>query len=193
MNCGGFVNFDSVKILSKKQKEITLRMISPSEAQALLDSMIEIAETSPYILTNAEFFKNTSVEFETNWIDGYNTDPRSVLIVAELQKKIVGILDFKSFKNSKMSHRGILGISLHHSVRGEGIAEKLFQKLFSEIQKIDDLSIVELAVMSDNHQAYHLYKKVGFIEVGRMPRAFKLSDGSFCDDIQMILNLYQGR
>lgn len=187
------MNFDSVKIVTKKQKEITLRMISPSEAKALLDSMVEIAETSSYILTNADFFKNTSVEFETKWIEGYNTDSRSVLIVAELQNKIVGILDFKSYKNSKMSHRGILGISLHHTVRGEGLAEKLFEKLFSEIQKIDDLSIVELAVMGDNYQAYHLYKKVGFVEVGRIPRAFKLADGNFCDDIQMILNLNQSR
>lgn len=183
------MNFSSVKVITKKQKEITLRMIDSSDAQLLLNSMIEIAETSPYILTNADFFRNTSVEFETKWIEGYNTDPRSVLIIAESKDKIVGILDFKSYKNLKMSHRGILGISLHHSVRGEGLAEKLFRKLFSEVQKIKDLSIIELVVMGDNHQAYHLYKKIGFVEVGRIPNAFRLSDGKFCDDVQMILNL----
>lgn len=183
------MDFNSVQIITKKNKEVTLRMIEPSEAQTLLNSMVEIAETSPYILANADFFRNTSVEFESKWIEGYNTDSRAVLIVAELQKKIVGILDFKAYKNVKMSHRGILGISLHHSIRGEGLAEKLFEKLFSEVQKIHDLKIIELAVMGDNHQAYHLYKKVGFVEVGRIPKAFKLADGNFCDDIQMILNL----
>ncbi len=183
------MNFSSVKILTKKQKEITLRMINSSEAQLLLNSMIEIAETSPYILTNADYFRNTSIEFEIKWIEGYNSDPRSVLIIAESKDKIVGILDFKSYKNVKMFHRGIIGISLHHSVRGEGLAEKLFEKLFSEVQKISDLTIIELAVMSDNVPAFHLYKKVGFKEVGRIPNAFKLDDGKLCDDIQMTLNL----
>jgi RimJ/RimL family protein N-acetyltransferase len=183
------MNFDSVKVTTKKQNEVILRMINSSEAQSLLNSMVEIAETSPYILTDANFFRNTTIEFETKWIEGYNNDPRSILIVAELNNKIVGLLDFKSYKNIKMSHRGLLGISLHHSVRGEGLGEKLFEKLISEIKRIKDLTIVELAVMGDNHQAYHLYKKMGFIEVGRIPKAFKLTEGNFCDDVQMALRL----
>lgn len=55
------MNFDSVQVLTKKKKEITLRMIESIEAQGLLNSMLEIAETSPYILTNADFFKNASL------------------------------------------------------------------------------------------------------------------------------------
>lgn len=183
------MKFDSVNIVTKNQNKVTLRMIEPSEAQALLSTMVEIAETSPYLLTDANFFRNTSLDFETKWIESYNNDSRSILIIAELKNKIIGLLDFKPYKNARICHRGILGISLHPSVRGEGIGEKLFDKFITEVQKIDDLMIVELKVVGDNQQAYHLYKKMGFVEIGRNPDAFKLADGKFSDDVEMVLRL----
>jgi RimJ/RimL family protein N-acetyltransferase len=183
------MRFEQKKIITKKGNEIILRMILPNEAQALLDSMVEISSTSPYILTTPDFFKNTSVEFETSWINKYNIDPRSILVVAQFNNRIVGVLDFSAYTNAKTRHRGVLGISLHQSIRGEGVGEALFKKLIYEIQKVDDLTAVELSVMGENQQAYGLYKKMGFIEVGRNPRAFKISDDKFCDDIQMVLRL----
>lgn len=183
------MHFDPIKVLTKKQNEIILRMIEPTEAQSLINSMVEIAETSPYILMSADNFKNTSVEDEVKWIESYNNDPRAVLIVAELNNRIVGILDYKSYKNPKIRHRGVLGISLHHSVRGEGLGELLFKKLIFEAGKIEDLMMIELSVMGDNLQAYHLYRKVGFVEVGRKTKAFKQPEGNYCDDVQMVLKL----
>lgn len=183
------MQFNSVTVVTKKHKEVVLRMAKTEEAQALIDSMVEISETSPYILMSAENFKNTKLDDEIKWIESYNADPRALLIVAQKEDQIVGILDFKAFKNPKIRHRGLLGISLHHTVRGEGLGELLFKKLITEAKKIDDLTMIELSVMADNHQAFHLYKKVGFVEVGRKPKAYKQPDGQFCDEIQMVLAL----
>ena len=44
---------------------------------------------------------------------------------------------------------------------------------------------VELGVYSDNARARHLYSKMGFKEYGINPRAFKLPDGTYCDEIIM--------
>ncbi len=183
------MNFETTKVLTKNQRSVTLRMASVNEAQELLNAMVEIAETSPYVLSSPEHFKNMSLEDEIKWINSYNDDPRAVLVVAEFDNKIVGILDFKSYKNIKSRHRGGFGISLHHTIRGEGLGELLFKKLISEVKKISDLIMIELSLMSDNHQAYHLYKKVGFVEVGRKPMAYKQPDGRFNDDVQMVLKL----
>lgn len=161
-------------------------MAEINEAKALIDAVAEIALTSPYILMSAEEFKKTKIEDEEKWIEGYNTHPQGLLIIAELNKKIVGVLDFRTYKNAKMAHRGALGISLHECVRGEGLGEQLFKKLFEEISKnISGLKTLELSVMGDNVQAFHLYKKVGFTEIARRPKAFKQPDGSFCDEILM--------
>lgn len=183
------MQFESTKVITKKQKEVTLRMPLISEAEAVLNAMVEIAETSPYILLSADDFRKKTIEDETKWIDNYIKDPRSFAIIAEFENKIVGILDFQSFKNLKTRHRGGLGISLHQSMRGEGLGVLLFKKLLQEIKNIEGLMQIELSVMSDNIQAYHLYKKVGFVEVGRRPNAYRQPEGNFCDDIYMVLLL----
>lgn len=45
---------------------------------------------------------------------------------------------------------------------------------------------VELTVMSENKRAISLYERQGFIAVGRMPNAYLMKDGSFCDEISMV-------
>lgn len=180
------MHFSSAKIITKKNKEVILRMAEIDEAKVLIDAVVEIALTSPYILMTAEDFRKTKVEDEEKWIEGYNSHPQGLLIIAELDKKIVGVLDFRTYKNAKMAHRGALGISLHDSVRGEGLGELLFKKLFEEVSRnISGLEIMELSVMGDNIQAFHLYQKVGFKEIARRPKAFKQPDGSYCDEILM--------
>ena len=45
---------------------------------------------------------------------------------------------------------------------------------------------LELEVYSDNSRAIHLYEKFGFERYGIQPRAFKLKDGSYRDEIIMV-------
>jgi len=45
---------------------------------------------------------------------------------------------------------------------------------------------VELGVFEDNSRARHLYEKLGFQEQGRTLRAFRLKDGTYRDEIQMV-------
>lgn len=45
---------------------------------------------------------------------------------------------------------------------------------------------LELGVFADNDRALCLYKKMGFEEIGRIPRAFRLPDGSYIDEITMV-------
>ena len=45
---------------------------------------------------------------------------------------------------------------------------------------------LELTVMSENKRAISLYERQGFIAVGRMPNAYLMKDGSFCDEISMV-------
>ena len=42
------------------------------------------------------------------------------------------------------------------------------------------------ATVEDNPRARHLYEKLGFQEQGRTLRAFRLKDGTYRDEIQMV-------
>jgi len=47
----------------------------------------------------------------------------------------------------------------------------------------------ELTVVEGNDRAYHLYESLGFKECGRVPNANKYDDGTYSDDILMVLSL----
>lgn len=59
------------------------------------------------------------------------------------------------------------------------------------IRKIKDQGYeqAELTVVGGNDGAYHLYESLGFKEYGRIPDANKYDDGTYSDDILMVLPL----
>jgi putative acetyltransferase len=174
---------------TKKNKSITFRSPEIADAQRIIDTMVEVATTAPYILNTPESFRSKPLEDEVKWIEKYLENPRGMIILAEHAGKVVGILDFTAYKSDKMRHRGILGVSVHSDMRGEGVGQLFFKKLLQEVRVIEGLTHIELSMMSENHEAYHLYKKVGFKEFGRRPQAYKQPDGSFCDEVMMAIEL----
>lgn len=178
-------------VITKKNKTVKLRAPHIDDAQSLIDAMVEVATTSPHIIMTGADFQAKSVQDQQEWIQKYNDNPRGFVILAEHEGKIVGVLDFGGGQRNKTQHRGSLGISLHSDLRGEGLGQLLFKKLLAEVKNIEGLTQVELSVMSENQTAYHLYKKVGFKEFGRRPNAYRMDDGSFNDEIMMVMPLLE--
>ncbi|MBP3824546.1 MAG: GNAT family N-acetyltransferase, partial [Butyrivibrio sp.] len=48
---------------------------------------------------------------------------------------------------------------------------------------------MELGTYADNEKGLALYRKMGFQEMGKNLRAFKLKDGTYIDEINMVLFL----
>lgn len=57
------------------------------------------------------------------------------------------------------------------------------------LQKIKEQGFeqAELMVVGGNDRAYHLYESLGFKECGRIPKANKYDDGTYSDDVLMVL------
>lgn len=49
----------------------------------------------------------------------------------------------------------------------------------------DGVEQITLAVTSSNHAAVGLYQSVGFVQVGRIPRALRV-DGLYYDELNMV-------
>ena len=62
------------------------------------------------------------------------------------------------------------------------------QRLLQEI-KAQGFEQAELTVVGGNERAYHLYESLGFQECGRIPNANKYDDGTYAEDIFMVLPL----
>lgn len=173
---------------SKKGKLIRIRCVEENEAFKLKEAMVEIAKTSPFILSTPQDFQKMTLEQEQKFISSHNEHERYLLIVAEHENRFVGILNF-SANRKKAHHRGYLGISLHHDYRKEGIAKMLFSTLIDFSKTLTNLKYLELDMMSSNQDAFELYKKVGFELVHVLPDAFEISEGKFVDNYFMRMKI----
>ncbi|WP_374034226.1 N-acetyltransferase family protein [Bdellovibrio bacteriovorus] len=176
-------------VQTKSGDSIILRPALVTEAASVLNAFKEILPTSPYILSTVESAATKTVETQVKWITAANEDPRSALIIAEHEGRIVGITNMAAFKDSKRSHRAGLGMSVHHDYRGQGLGEALLRRLIEVAQSLEGLRFLELNVMSANKAAHRLYLKLGFKQIGYQELAYRQPDGTFTDDICMCLDL----
>ena len=88
----------------------------------------------------------------------------------------------------KICHRADVSIALRKAYWGLGLGKALLTRVLTLAKELG-YEQVELEVISGNDRALRLYERLGFVQTGRTPRAFRYDDGSFRDEIQMVLRL----
>ena len=81
------------------------------------------------------------------------------------------------FRTSKWTKNSCyLGMDIHKNFRGKGYAKDAYNEFFSFIKKkYPNINKLMLEVIESNTRAYNLYKKLGFVEIGRKPHNNKIS------------------
>jgi len=107
------------------------------------------------------------------------------LVNAYVDGKIIADLGVICMRNLlKMRHRAYLGMSVQKDYWGKGLGTFMIKLAIEQARK-NGFEQLELGVFSDNEKAIHPYEKVGFKQYGYTPRAFKLKDGTYRDEIIM--------
>jgi len=91
-------------------------------------------------------------------------------------------------RRGKSYHVAYFGIYLQPQFRNMGIGTHLIKAII-EIARGKGLEMIELSVFSSNRRALELYQKFGFQEIGRVKKGVRFSDGTYSDEIIMVLNL----
>jgi RimJ/RimL family protein N-acetyltransferase len=168
--------------ISKSGKEIKFRYPTIDDAEILKNYINKISLEKTFILMQGV---QKTLRDEIKWIQNFLKTPnKTVIILAFVDKKLVGVSDI-SLKDEAKKHIGSFGITITKKFRGQGIGEKLMDLVISEsIKNIKDLKIIELEVFGQNKTAQNLYRKLGFIEYGKLPKSLKRR-GQFDDAIYM--------
>ena len=111
------------------------------------------------------------------------------LIGAFRKEQMIGcVMVLKEGNHIKFRHKAGIGIFILQKYCGIGLGRQLMEYAIENARKTE-LEQLKLGVFDDNVAAIRLYEKLGFREWGREPHAFKLKDGSYRDEIQMVLFL----
>ena len=158
-----------------------VRVANIRDAESLLNYLTEF--TSEGCITVPILTKLPTIEQEKKWIEA-RTDNKGILIIAEDDKKVVGLIETVIPKTKEFEHNCEFGMSVLATYRKKGIGKKLLSE-FLKWAKTSDLLRVELNVFSINESAIKLYEKYGFSEDGRRVNAVKLKTGKYCDLVHM--------
>ena len=164
---------------------VTIRSIEPEDAPLMLQYIKIMLGETPFLLRTPEEFNYTPEE-EARILSGRKNDPRSLMLVAEMNGQIIASADICSHgAKSRVMHRGELGISVRKDYWRQGIGSALMERLL-EFAAQCGYEQIELTVESKNHRALGLYVKYGFVVYGTRPHGMKYPDGSYDNDYLMV-------
>lgn len=171
---------------TKDGKPFIIRKPTATDAEAIIRYSKILFASTDQVLTIPEEYSIT-VEAEIKWIESINSNPNSLLLIAEMDSAIVGFLFFIHNSKQKIAHTGEFGVNVHPDFQGQGIGQKLIETLL--IWAIQNVQIekVFLQVFATNHNAIKLYHKLGFREEGRHINAVKQLNGAYVDILQLYI------
>ncbi len=101
---------------------------------------------------------------------------RGVNLIAELDGKVIGILECEQGGLSKTAHTlNIQQLNILAAYRKFGIASALFKKIF-DISHSKRINVLFLHVAANNNPAIASYKKFGFVKTGYIKNQFRFGN-----------------
>jgi len=182
------MTFTEKTITLKDGRICILKPPVPEKAEEMIGFLKQIAGETQFMTRYPDEIKK-DVEDERAFISSTLENPRSVMIVAEAEGKIIGNCSvFCNSENRKIRHRCSMGIALQEDFWAQGLGTVMLGMLI-EFAKQIGYEVMELIVVADNTRAQGLYRKYGFVESGRYYHGMKFDDGSYHDEILMYKEL----
>ena len=181
------MNIPGSTVMLKDGRAALLRSPVPTDAAQLNDYLRQTSGETHFMVRYPEEC-NQSLEQAQKRLQAMLDDERSFMLAAFLDGELVGNCGVNAMAPKdrfKMRHRASLGISIKKKAWGLGLGTVLMTKALEQAKE-NGFAQVELGVFADNERAQGLYHKLGFTEMGRIPRAFYLKDGTYRDEIQMV-------
>lgn len=176
------------EVILRDGRRILLRSPGAADAGQMLENM-RVTSGETYFMARYPEEIVRPLEMQSRILEEICADEEDFLVGAFFEEKMVGCAGLnKVSEHIKNRHRGGFGISIRQQFCDAGLGTLMLQEVLQTARKTH-FEQIELGVFEDNPRAIHLYEKCGFVPWGRQPRAFKLKDGTYRDEIQMILIL----
>lgn len=169
----------------KNGQMLLVRPMRKTDLKDLLKYANKLSREKTFVLFQGE---KITLKQEQRFVDSHLRtikERTGISLLVFIDRKLVGITEMASKKNSVLRHVGELGISIHRDARGNGIGLLLMRLLVQEAKKrLPRIKILTLSVFGENTIAQKLYRKVGFREFGKLPKGIR-HRGKFDDLIYM--------
>jgi ribosomal protein S18 acetylase RimI-like enzyme len=102
--------------------------------------------------------------------------PEVILLVAEQEGRVVGTVQLRGATQPNARHRGeVCKLMVHPSAQRRGIAKQLMERL--EREALAEQRTLLILDTRSGDVSSDLYRSLGYVEVGKIPRYAKSSSG----------------
>jgi ribosomal protein S18 acetylase RimI-like enzyme len=154
---------------TSKGLDVTLRYPMRSDLHALWEFINALSQERTYILFQGE---TISLEDEEKYLDDMLNQieaRKRVQVLVFVGDRLAGNAEI-SLESDVREHVGSLGIAVAQPYRGQGVGELLMRTIIDEASAhLPGMKMVMLMVFGNNQTGQNLYRKVGFVEHGRLP------------------------
>lgn len=171
---------------TKDGRSVIIRTPGPGDVNGLMNYINGLVDEDAPISTNERQTYNSEVRYLAGEIQKMLDGNLIALVAVAEDKIIVAHAEIRrGFGRSK--HVGTLGIGVIEEYRNAGLGYELI-RLLLEIANAENYKLIKLEVYAHNASAIHLYRKLGFIRAGVMPR-MGLFDKGYRDALIMYRDL----
>jgi ribosomal protein S18 acetylase RimI-like enzyme len=103
------------------------------------------------------------------------------------EETLIGMVGFRREEGTKDRHKGLVfSMYVLPERRGHGTGKALMQELIAQAKQLAELEQLHLAVVTTNRAACYLYRSLGFEVYGTTPRALKLGEQYWDEDLMVL-------
>jgi len=173
------------RIVLKNGIDCILRSTRPEDADIILPHFKLTSEETGFMARYPEEI-TMSIESEKKFLADQQTDPKSIMIAAIIDGKIIANAGISYVQNNiKYLHRAVFGISIQKEYWNIGIGSSILTEMIVWAKKAD-YEQIELEVLCENERAIALYEKLGFEIYGTREKSFKYKDGTYASEFLML-------
>lgn len=172
----------------KNGRKLIVRQPVAADAEGLI-ALIQRVDTESRFLGREPGEFDFTPDRERELIEAMLTVERERWFVAEYEGEIVGQCSV-AIRNRRyrFAHRAVLGIMVRADCWGLGIGGRLMREAIAWCRG-KGLEQLELEVVDGNERAIAMYESFGFVKTGAHPRGIRYADGTYADELFMVLRL----
>lgn len=160
---------------------MNIRSLKKNDGKELFELMLALDNETQYMLYEPNERKSSSEQMSQK-IETINNS-KSVIFGAFEGARMVGMIELLRGRTNRIHHCGYIVIGVLSSDSGHGIGAKLLSEV-EEWSVHNEITRLELTVMTHNERACELYLRSGYVNEGIKRNSIKI-DNQYVDEYYM--------
>lgn len=173
---------------TKNNKDAIIRESKPQDTKEVLNIIHKATQETGFLLLDKKDIESLDFEYEELCAYMYSNEDDDIELVCEIDKQLVGTIKIIFNSEIKLKHRAKISLCILKDYWNLGIGKAFIYQAI-KLAKENNIEQLELKYIEGNKRARNLYNKIGFIEYGTIPRAVKIPDGTYKNEILMLKEL----